>query len=48
MTDSEVVDKFNANVSGQLVPERANRLCEEIWGLDECADVSTLTQSWGF
>jgi 2-methylcitrate dehydratase len=46
MTDDGVASKFNANVAGRISAEQANALCNAVWSLDECADVSTLTEKW--
>jgi 2-methylcitrate dehydratase len=45
MTDGQVLDKFNANVAGRLAPEHASKLCEAVWALDECAEVTTMTEN---
>lgn len=46
MSDAGVVNKFNTNVAGRISSEQANTLGDAIWSLDECADVSTLTEKW--
>jgi 2-methylcitrate dehydratase len=44
MTDDEVIAKFNTNVTGRLAPDKARALCDAVWSLDECADVSAFTE----
>jgi 2-methylcitrate dehydratase len=46
MTDHQVMDKFNANVAGRISQDHARTLCDAVWSLEECADVSSLTEKW--
>ncbi len=44
MTDAQVIDKFNANVSGRLMPDQSRGLVDAVWSVDECEDVVGLTE----
>lgn len=46
MTDGELVAKFRANVAGRLSPERASRVEDAVWALDD-AGVERLVRELG-